>query len=119
MPRFVLLEHDHPVQHWDLMLEMGPQLRTWRLSAPPAPGVQITAQSLGDHRMAYLDYEGPVSGGRGTVARWDRGVYELLSEDIHHCAVQLHGKRIEGRLELQCVEGNAWKGHFHADEQCA
>ena len=23
MPRYVILEHDHPVLHWDLMLEAG------------------------------------------------------------------------------------------------
>src|SRR5437879_2020084 len=38
MRRFVILEHDHPQLHWDLMLEAGPALRTWRLSAPLAAG---------------------------------------------------------------------------------
>ena len=66
MSRFVILEHDYPVQHWDLMLEAGDVLRTWRLIAPPDKTQAVAAESLGDHRLAYLDYEGPVSGNRGS-----------------------------------------------------
>ena len=53
--------------HWDLMLDTGETLRTWRLE-PALPGV-IRAEPLGNHRRAYLDYEGPVSGNRGSVQR--------------------------------------------------
>jgi hypothetical protein len=69
MPRFVILEHDHPELHWDFMLEAGAVLRTWRLAAPPALGQVVAAAASFDHRLLYLDYEGPVSGGRGTVRR--------------------------------------------------
>src|SRR6185437_4307487 len=61
MSRFVLLEHDHPELHWDLMLESGAVLRTWRLTAPPCGGEVITAMASFDHRALYLDYEGPIS----------------------------------------------------------
>ena len=43
MPRFVILEHDHPVVHWDLMLEAGEALRTWRLAAPPGKAAITSA----------------------------------------------------------------------------
>ena len=69
MPRFVVLEHDHPALHWDLMLEGDGVLRTWRLDAPPEPGKTVRATSSFDHRLIYLDYEGPISGGRGCVCR--------------------------------------------------
>jgi hypothetical protein len=75
MPRYVILEHDHPRRHWDLMLEVGEALRTWRLEGWPENGVQIRAEPIGDHRIAYLDYEGPVSGNRGRVQRRDEGTY--------------------------------------------
>src|SRR5262249_39383059 len=75
MPRFVVLEHDYPQLHWDLMLESGNVLRTWRLAAPPGKGAAIRAWYLAEHRKMYLDYEGPVSGNRGRVSRWDSGVY--------------------------------------------
>ena len=65
MPRYVVLEHDHPARHWDLMLEAGDVLRTWRLAAPPGADQPIGATATFEHRLAYLDYEGPISGGRG------------------------------------------------------
>ena len=60
VPRYVILEHDHPARHWDFMLESGDVLRTWRLAAPPRPGGAVAAEPSFDHRRAYLDYEGPV-----------------------------------------------------------
>ena len=80
MPTFVVLEHDHPELHWDFMLEHGGVLKTWRLPASwPAAGQKLPAVALADHRLQYLDYEGPVSGDRGRVVRRDRGSYELLN----------------------------------------
>lgn len=64
MPRYVILEHDHPTLHWDLMLETGATLRTWRLSTLPASEHSVDATALPDHRSFYLDYEGPLSGNR-------------------------------------------------------
>jgi hypothetical protein len=66
--------------HWDLMLESGDVLHTWALAAEPAPNLPIAAEQLPDHRLIYLDYEGPISGNRGTVTRWDAGRFEVLSE---------------------------------------
>src|SRR5207248_11451375 len=60
MPRFAILEHDHPHRHWDLLLEAGPVLRSWRLSAPPGAADDLAAEPTPDHRPLYLDYEGPV-----------------------------------------------------------
>lgn len=74
--RFVILTHDNPFLHWDLMLESEGVLRTWRLLAEPEPDVVIGAEPLPDHRLAYLDYEGPVSEERGTVEQWDRGLHQ-------------------------------------------
>ncbi len=64
MPRFVILEHDHPFVHWDFLLEDGDHLRSWRLKEQPAPGRTVEAEAMVDHRLRYLDYEGPVGGGR-------------------------------------------------------
>ncbi len=71
--RFVLLEHDHPVRHWDFLIEDGSGLASWRLSEFPAPENRVPATALPVHRRLYLDYEGPVSGNRGMVTRRDAG----------------------------------------------
>jgi hypothetical protein len=108
MPRFVILQHDHPFLHWDLMLETGCALRTWRLALTPCPGAVIDATALGEHRLAYLDYEGPLSGNRGKVARWDAGSYDLISDVGDSVIVELHGQRVSGTATLARIDAQRW-----------
>lgn len=110
MPRFVILEHDHPELHWDFMLEAGDVLHTWRLTRAPAdPGCAIPALALADHRLLYLDYEGPVSGGRGTVRRWDAGDYvEVFAAPSSMRVMVLRGARVQGQIRLEYIDGSAW-----------
>jgi hypothetical protein len=96
MPRYVILTHDHPVLHWDLMLDNGDALRTWRLSRPPDAVEEIVAEPLADHRRAYLDYQGPVSGGRGEVRRWDAGDFVLLEEKGDRLKLRFDGTKLKG-----------------------
>jgi hypothetical protein len=116
MPRFVILEHDAPFLHWDFMLEVVGGLRTWRLMAPPSAEQPIDAVPLGLHRLAYLDYEGPVSGNRGTVAQWDRGDFDGLVLEDDKVIVRIHGGRVDGTMELKRV-GEKWSLHFTANKQ--
>ncbi len=98
MPRFVILAHDWPEPHFDLLLEAGPVLRAWRLGGVPG-AVPIPAEPNADHRLLYLDYEGPVSGERGTVTRWDAGTFEWL-EDGPRVVVGLRGAKLAGRYAV-------------------
>ena len=82
-------------------------LRTWALPQPPAVGSEMRPPLLADHRPAYLDYEGPVSGGRGTVACWDRGNYTLVAESEGELAVVLMGSQFCGRVELRREPGDS------------
>jgi hypothetical protein len=108
MPRYVILTHDHPFLHWDLMLEDGGVLRTWRLLEEPTIGLTVRTEKLADHRIAYLDYEGPVSGGRGVVGRWDHGTYDVVTPGQFD-RVHLHGKRNLAFAELASgIEGDSW-----------
>ena len=113
MPRFVILTHNHPELHWDFMLENEAVLRTWRLARPPAEAGLILAEAIADHRMAYLDYEGAVSGDRGTVAAFDRGEYSLLGEAANCVEVELRGARLRGRACLKRLSEPArWEFQF-------
>ena len=81
MPRrFVILEHNHPFPHWDLLLEEECAARTWRLLRKPCLGEPIAAELLPDHRLMYLDYEGVVSGDRGSVKRFLAGTYDAMAD---------------------------------------
>jgi hypothetical protein len=114
MPRFVLVEHHWNGVHWDLMLEDGESLRTWAIDEPVRAGRDLAARRLPDHRLIYLDYEGPISGNRGTVRRIDAGSYEPLVWSAGVVRVRLRGAQLVGEAELRQVEGgsdgvNSWK----------
>ncbi len=101
MPRFVILEHDWPALHWDFLLEAGPILRAWRLLAEPSAGRELAAEANADHRLLYLDYEGRVSGDRGTVRRWDAGTFDWLTDTPECVVVELHGSKLTGRCTIE------------------
>src|SRR5262245_11973321 len=114
MPRFVILEHDHPHLHWDLMLEAGDALWTWRLERPPHGGLEtIPAERIGDHRLDYLEYEGPVSRGRGSVKRWDWGTYDLLEGSEDRLRLLFQGQHLDGRATLKRSETGQSLFHYH------
>lgn len=109
--RFVLLHHQMPLDaerasHWDLMLEHDGKLLTWELPTLEMKSLPIVFQALGirriaDHRLHYLDYEGPVSGGRGNVSREDFGDFCVESGDSDGLVkAKLTGSRLDIELEL-------------------
>src|SRR5436190_23941819 len=106
--RFVIQEHDHPILHWDFMLECDGVLRTWRLPAPPTTGDMI-AEQIGDHRLAYLVYEGPVSGGRGTVKCWDCGTYQMEKVGIDELKLAVFGGKIRAILTMTRLTATTWQ----------
>ena len=108
MPRFVILTHDHPHLHWDFFLEDGDVLRGWRLAHTPGPELSIPATIQTNHRKMYLDYEGPVSGDRGSVVRWDAGEFEWIEQSSAFLALQITGSRIHGRVELKHIWEEDW-----------
>jgi hypothetical protein len=118
MPRFVVLIHDSPVLHWDFMLEKEAILRTWRLARAPDETGPIDADALADHRLIYLDYEGPVSGNRGAVRRFDRGEYALIDETADRVEVELTGTMLRGRAVIErSGRGEAWELRFDPNHQ--
>jgi hypothetical protein len=112
MPRFVILEHDHPSLHWDLLLEAGDVLRAWRLAAAPADGAVVAALANFDHRLFYLDHEGPVSGGRGTVQRWDAGRFVYVREADDRLDISIEGDRLKGQIVLERLQRVEWRFRF-------
>lgn len=102
--RFVILEHDWPFVHWDFLLEFGPVLRAWRLLEPVQRECWIDAQPLPDHRLIYLDYQGPVSGNRGNVHRVVGGTFTEDTDtngDDATLRIRLQGTEAVTRAILQ------------------
>lgn len=117
MPRFVLLRHEsaprYKPDHWDLMLEHQGVLLTWELLRLPSSWEQVLeiessqtlresvpAMQLPDHRLAYLAYEGPISGDRGTVRRVAGGEFELLELEQGRLRCRLHDGQLGGEWVL-------------------
>jgi DNA polymerase Ligase (LigD) len=105
MPRYVILWHEtgpalgRP-SHFDLLLEEGPDARAWCIEQEITPNQLLTATELPRHRLHYLTYEGPISGNRGTVTRWDWGEYRLLESLEHRIRVEVTGQRLVGAISL-------------------
>lgn len=119
MPRYVVLEHQMPPDdprglHWDFMFEAGEALRTWSLPAPPSDRCDVIAEALPDHRLAYLDYEGPISGGRGEVERWDAGQFVWLEDTNGVLKLRLEGDRLRGEVTLVRETDQRWRFSFSA-----
>ena len=107
MPRYVLLRHDCPPamgrsSHWDFMLEHTGALWTWALQDLPAEWQrqlaigsddtfkdEVRAERLADHRLDYLEYEGPLSEGRGNVRRIATGIYALVEASERRIVARL------------------------------
>lgn len=114
MSRFVILNHNHPFVHWDLLLEDGSACRTWRLLTDPALApAEISAEVLSNHRLLYLDYEGPVSGQRGTVSVWDQGVFEWRTNQPDICEVVVAGQKWQGFVRLVALTADLWSCSFN------
>jgi hypothetical protein len=116
MPRFVILRHDSPRGvHFDFMLEAGDVLKTWALPEPPQPDVDMECEALADHRLAYLDYESPISGGRGSVTQWDQGTYAVECQSAAEWIVDLAGERLMGTATLRRLSevSSAWHFRFY------
>jgi len=104
MNRFVLLCHNTAEDqfHWDFLFEKSSGCKTFSASqefveeAQKTGTLQCVVTPLADHRLAYLDYEGPVSDNRGFVKRLDVGTYQTIAETIH-----FQGRFYTGTIDLR------------------
>lgn len=106
----MLLRHDLPDGRWhyDWLIEdrAAQQLRSFRVVIDPCGASEaFEAVATLHHRVAYLDYEGPVSGGRGVVLRlWRRVIAaSFLGRGFVRVTIcegdrgwQLHGREVGG-----------------------
>ncbi len=109
--RFVILHHvGYGRPHWDFMLEQDESLATWRVyhDLLEVGKEEWKLLRIGDHRPAYLDYEGEVSGGRGEVRRVCSGSYALRDKNSQAWAIRLTSAALAGEFELRRVEGEQW-----------
>jgi hypothetical protein len=118
--RTVVLEHQAPGGvHYDWLLEPPPSQplpegRLWAVRVPLPPSLwtaegSLDLELLPPHRREYLDYEGPLSGGRGSVRRIASGTFwpRLWTPQRMRLDVRLGELRAEA--ELFGVSQNHWR----------
>ena len=101
--RFVVLFHtQRQGDHFDLMIDDGSWLATWKTREAPETACdgEMDCLRIGDHRRIYLDYEGPVSGDRGDVKQHDAGQCVIHVKSQHRWDVTFEGKRLKGQFTL-------------------
>jgi hypothetical protein len=112
-PRFVILKHsrDGRALHWDLMLEAGEVLHTWRLDVHPSDidDDHLAITRIFDHPSRFLDYQGPVNEGKGMVELADSGFFRLLgSNAVGTQTIEFNGRILKERFTLEHVARDQW-----------
>lgn len=103
MTRYVLLRHELPDGSWHFDWLMDPggagqdpderRLIAFRTPQPPesVDASRFVARRMPDHRLLYLEFEGPLSGtGRGAVQRVIAGLCEIHRRTDRRIEVTLH-----------------------------
>jgi hypothetical protein len=108
---FVIDEHTTPTGvHWDLMLQMGDALWTWRLAVHPEKigSNSVAAERIADHPLRFLSYQGPVQNHTGSVRIAECGECTLENQTQHELTLHFKGKSLTGRYMLTQQNENCW-----------
>lgn len=115
---FVVLIHDEPGggRHFDVMIEQGESLATWRCPVAPEPAraQALILERLPNHRRHYLTYEGPISGNRGSVTRHDEGTCRVTQRDEGTWVIDWSGRWLNGPSLLRATgdAAQSWSLEF-------
>ncbi len=98
--------HDPRARLWTA--RVGPASRHWRALG------RFDLVAIKPHRSMYLDYQGPVPGGRGHVLRIDRGDAVVRLWRSRRIVLDLSMLRFSGRVELLALNPRDWLGRVLA-----
>lgn len=122
--RFVVLHHLMPsgsrrASHWDIMVEGEGHLITWAIEGEPYSSFSQEAIMLPKHRLEYLDYQGPVSNGRGSVKRWDSGFARIVSQENDRWLILFFGEKFIVEGSFQRIDQSRWTIQWKLGENLA
>ena len=110
--RFVIQRHtrDGERPHWDLMLENGTVLETYRVCLPPEDwgNKPVEAVRIFDHPLKFLSYEGSVNKGKGRVKIADCGTYRVLERDDKQQLLEFAGNILNGKFVMSQTKNAEW-----------
>jgi bifunctional non-homologous end joining protein LigD len=107
---FVVQKHLARRTHYDLRLEYQGVLKSWAIPKGPSldPALKRLAVQVEDHPLEYISFEGEIPPGQygaGTVAVWDRGIWEPAGDpqegfNSGHLKFRLQGLKLQGAWAL-------------------
>ncbi len=103
-----MLEHDGALECWTLAALPSSWAAALGIDGGASSDV-VDAVRLPDHRLAYLDYEGPVSNNRGEVCRCDGGEYQWLDAGPSPMRLELCGAVLKGLVVLTLIDDDRWQ----------
>jgi hypothetical protein len=110
--RFVIQRHTRGEErpHWDLMLERGTVLETYRVSLPPEDWDDKSAEAVRifDHPLKFLSYEGSVNKGKGRVEIADAGTYRLIEKNETQLQLEFAGNILNGKFIMSQTKNAEW-----------
>ena len=114
MQEFVILLHQTGKEmerpdHFDLMLQDGDALITWELDRMLTPGTVAFGRQLPNHRLEYLEYEGPISRDRGTVRRIEKGFFRWMTREPDISTVEFDGAELAGIVTIERIEEDRFR----------
>ena len=110
--QFVIQKHTKSGDaHWDLMVQNGDFLQTWRLDKNPKQllNTQTKAEKIFDHPLKFLTYEGKVNEGRGSVKIADKGVCKITAQSDDKIEMELAGAILKGEFVLTHITETSWQ----------
>jgi hypothetical protein len=94
--------------HYDLMLETPLLLWTWRFREFPGTEAEQECERIKDHERKFLEYEGELSAGNGSVSIVEGGTFDLLSAHEDQIHITARGQKIAGACRLVKRGENQW-----------
>jgi hypothetical protein len=109
MPRMVIQEHTRDSSaHYDLMMESPTLLWTWRFQDFPGSEPEQPCERIQDHDRKFLEYEGELSPGNGSVRIVAGGTFDLLSAREDEVDFTARAQTVAGSCRLVKRDETHW-----------
>jgi hypothetical protein len=108
--RFVIHHHLAEKEHYDFMIETkeNEMLTTWRIALSDLDllqkGAEVKAQRIQNHKKFFLDYEGPLSSGKGSIIIFDSGFCKINLKAGNRFECEISGEIFKGIIRITPAE---------------
>lgn len=108
---FVILEHQTPRDiHWDLMIQQGQTLWTWRMPAECLPIEKpVALERIEDHPLRFLTYQGAVQNHTGAVRQVEKGIAAVHRQTDGQIDLTFQSSKLNGAFALRRIDQNRWQ----------